>query len=578
MAPSFPLFVSLLATSQLVSSGSISSLKAVSLDFHVRRTQASSSSIGERETHPAALSHQQVGYYANLAIGTPPQNFVVHLDTGSSDTWIPSTDSSLCQSIPAACQSSGSYDIRSSSTGKDTRQAFFTRSQDLSSHNGTFITDTVAFADAVLPDMQLGLVQQSIGSPATSLDDHATGKIGLGIENSEAGAVYSNSSTYPNIVTELVSNGYIESRAYSFWLGSAASSKGSVLFGAVDSSKYKGSLIALATALSPNTVEAATEKRQALQMTSLTLNTNTGASALVPRGTVLYANLDSGFSTTFLPSSIAEAVYSAAGVLNDESTQNRPFVPCNMSTAAATFTFGFGGPLGPQISVSMADFVQPFRNNITFGDGTAACYFDLESWGKPSAVLGDSFLRSAYAVFDLENRQIALAQSNIEGTTNSTSNTTNTISPITRGSKSGIPGVSLILPLLPYPQTYISEYNANFTRPANLFAAPTATVATANFRVSELPPLASFTAEGPANLGTAGTALATPTPASGNGSAPGMGVPPDPNSEAGVTGNGNGTPSAPSSMGVMDLRITVGVVCLGVTAGVAAMVMEAFSP
>ena len=342
--------------------------------------------------------------------------------------------------------------------------------------------------------------------------------------------------------------------------------------------------MAIPTVPSPNPKEPA---RQAVQMTSLTLNTNNGASALVASGSVLYAHLDTGSTTTFLPRAMAEAIHSAAGVLNNNATSNRPYVSCNMSTAAATFTFGFGGPLGPQISVSMADFVHPFANNITFGDGTPACYFDLESSDYPFAVLGDSFLRSAYAVFDLENRQIALAQSNIDVNSNSTllSSTTNnntsssssiSISPITRG-RNGIPGLERILPALPYPQAYVDQYNQNISRLATYVpAAISPLTATANIRVSDLPPTASFTAEGPANLGTAGTALATPTAAArGNGSAPGVGVPtplfPGPTGEAGPQ---NGTVPASSSHGIMDVRITTGVLCLGFTLGAAAMVME----
>lgn len=239
MVPSVSLFLSLLAASQLASYGTVSALKAVSLDFQVRRIEPSSSSMGKRDTTAAYLTRRQLGYYASLAVGTPPQNFVVHLDTGSSDTWIPSIDSSLCQSSPAACQLSGrckhplfrmascqklsncTDDARNSSTANGLRQIFQTSFGDGSKHNGTFITDTVAFADAVLPDMHLALVKQSANVPLGDLDTYAAGRLGLGFEETEAGVVFSNMTAYPNIVSELVANGYIETKAYSLWLNSA---------------------------------------------------------------------------------------------------------------------------------------------------------------------------------------------------------------------------------------------------------------------------------------------------------------------------------------------------------------------
>ncbi|KAL8916776.1 MAG: hypothetical protein Q9172_006118 [Xanthocarpia lactea] len=574
MAPSLSLLLSLLAVSQLTCYVATTALKAVSLDIHVRRNQISSSSIGKRDTNAADLTHKQVGYFANLTIGTPPRTFVLYLDTGSSDTWVPSIDSNLCEDAPAACQWTGQYDIRNSSTGKELRrQSFVANYVDGTSHNGTFVTDHVTFAGAVLQNMQLGLVKQSANLRPRTADVYAAGIIGLSFEEAEFGVVYKNLTAYPNLVSELVANNYIETKAYSLWLNSAmglkASSNGSILFGAVDKSKYKGSMKALPVVKSPYTNGFS---RLAIQMTSLVLNSNNGASALIPPETVLYAAVDSGSASTFLPRSIAQAVYSAAGVLSDNATVNRPFVSCNMSTAAATFTFGLGGPLGPQISVSMADLVAPFANNLTFGDGTPACYFSIESWESPYVVLGDSFLRSAYAVFDLENRLIALAQSNVDPTTANRPN----ISQITRG-RNGIPGVELILPALPYPQPYVEQYNKFIPAMATYVPSavlPVTAVPTANYRVSKLPPTASFTAEGPANLGSAGTALATPTAASGNGSAPGVGIPPMPTGEAGAL-PGNGT--VPSNAGVMDVRIATGVLCFGFTMGLAAAVMEVFA-
>lgn len=38
------------------------------------------------------------GYYAEIEVGTPGQTVKVHLDTGSSDTWVNTAETELCDS------------------------------------------------------------------------------------------------------------------------------------------------------------------------------------------------------------------------------------------------------------------------------------------------------------------------------------------------------------------------------------------------------------------------------------------------------------------------------------------------
>ncbi|UZP41314.1 hypothetical protein NXS19_009130 [Fusarium pseudograminearum] len=53
---------------------------------------------------------------------------------------------------------------------------------------------------------------------------------------------------------------------------------------------------------------------------------------------------------------------------------------------------------------------------MSFTNGQAACSFGIAPSTSQVSILGDTFLRSAYVVFDLDNNEISLAQSNFEAT------------------------------------------------------------------------------------------------------------------------------------------------------------------
>jgi hypothetical protein len=100
------------------------------------------------------------------------------------------------------------------------------------------------------------------------------------------------------------------------------------------------------------------------------------------------------------------------GAINDSDFG--PLVACSLATETGSIDFGFGGSGGAIISVPFSELAIPFYdpqgNPQEFDDGTTACYFGVSpaSDGEP-LLFGDTFLRSAYVVYDLDDKEIGIA-------------------------------------------------------------------------------------------------------------------------------------------------------------------------
>jgi hypothetical protein len=154
-----------------------------------------------------------------------------------------------------------------------------------------------------------------------------------------------------------------------------------------------------------------------------------------------------------------------------------------------------GGPGGPQISVPMSEMV--VDAGITFSDGSKACYLGIDAVDESlggSIILGDTFLRSAYVVYDLENQVIALAQAKFNVTDSS-------VVPIPSGT--GLPGVSTTATV-----AVATTIAGNLTAPVGGPASATATASASGTSIQtgtptfDLGPGISATSSGTTALGT----------------------------------------------------------------------------
>jgi Eukaryotic aspartyl protease len=126
------------------------------------------------------------------------------------------------------------------------------------------------------------------------------------------------------------------------------------------------------------------------------------------------ALLDSGTTITVVPDDIYIALYEYFQAESDG--QGDAIVQCSLLDGSdGTLDFGFGGEGGPVVKVPFSELALPAIGTdgswLTFQDGSLACVLGLEpTEDELPVILGDTFLRSAYVVYDLTNQQISLAQ------------------------------------------------------------------------------------------------------------------------------------------------------------------------
>lgn len=330
-------------------------------------------------------------------MGTPAQNFRLQLDTGSSDLWVNTPSSTLCNDTGSPCSFAGTYEANSSSTYEYIASDFNISYADGSGAGGDYVSDTFTIGTTTLDRLQFG-----IGYTSSSHQ----GVLGIGYQLNEVQVGRAGKAVYNNLPAQMVADGLIQSNAFSLWLNDLDAGTGSILFGGVDSAQYHGSLESLPV----QKIEG--EFIEFL----ITLTEVMLGSTAIAENQALAVLLDSGSSLTYLPNAMAEAIYELVGA-QFNSQEGAAYVPCSLAGNSTTLNFTFSTPV---ISVAASELVidvsGPNGEQLTFSDGTPACLFGIAPAGSSTSVLGDTFIRSAYIVFDLDNNEISIAQTNFNST------------------------------------------------------------------------------------------------------------------------------------------------------------------
>lgn len=324
----------------------------------------------------------------------------LHIDTGSSDLWVNTPSSSLCRESSKPCQFAGTYTANSSSTYEYVGSWFNISYVDGSGASGDYVSDTVTFGPMKLDRLQFG-----IGYNSTN----AQGILGIGYPINEVQVGRAGKQPYRNLPAQMVADGLIQSNAYSLWLNDLDANTGNILFGGIDEAKFNAPL---------KTVPIQPEQGFFAEFLITLTNVELGGQAVSTSDDdmALAVLLDTGSSLTYLPDDMVSTIYNRVGAQFD-SSNGAAYVPCSIANQQTTFRFTFSEPVVEvEMNEMVLDMFTSSGKRPTFQDGTPACLFGIAPAGQGTNVLGDTFLRSAYVVYDLANNQISLAQTKFNST------------------------------------------------------------------------------------------------------------------------------------------------------------------
>ncbi|KAG8589107.1 hypothetical protein GDO81_006261 [Engystomops pustulosus] len=310
-------------------------------------------------------------YYGQISIGTPPQNFLVLFDTGSSNLWVPSAS---CQS--AACGNHNVFNPSQSSTYTSNGQQF-TMSYGSGSVSGVFGYDTVSVQGLTITNQEFGLTYTESGS--SFYYSKFDGIFGMAYPAMSAGGA-------TTAMQGMLQQNLLNYPIFSVYMGSQS---GEVIFGGVDNSLYSGQIL-----WAPVTQEVY------WQIGIDEFSINGQATGWCSQG--CQAIVDTGTSPLTVPQQYMGSLLQYLGA---QQGQNGEFlVNCNNVQSLPPISFTINGN---QFPIPPSQYI--IQNNGYCTVGVEETYLPSQN-GQPLWILGDVFLRQYYSVYDMSNNRVGFAQ------------------------------------------------------------------------------------------------------------------------------------------------------------------------
>lgn len=323
-----------------------------------------------------------IAYMIEIQIGTPPQRVAVSVDTGSYEMWV--NPKCLTAADPQMCSRSGHYFPEGSSTAKNDGGKFQIQ-YGTGSALGQYWQDTMKVAMFQVPSLKFAV--------ASDTNYTWSGVLGLGYN-------WPWTTNYPTLITMLWALGYIAAPVFSMGLGGESDGVSEVIFGGVNRWKYAGPL-------EPVEIWPPIEQQDPSWLQYWVNVTSVGMSK--PDGNrFLYTTpnfnmpmlIDSGSTLSYIRRDVVNVIATQLGAVVDQN--GNYWVDCNLKKQKGTVDIGFNhGRV--VISISYKDFIwEQWHNHCLMG-------FQPADPGENNFVLGSTFLRGAYVVFDQQLDVVWLA-------------------------------------------------------------------------------------------------------------------------------------------------------------------------
>ncbi|NWI83127.1 PEPA protein, partial [Dryoscopus gambensis] len=307
-------------------------------------------------------------YFGTISIGTPPQEFTVVFDTGSSNLWVPSV---FCSS--PACRNHNRFNPAESSTFLSTNDTLFI-AYGTGSMTGVLGYDTVNVAGINVRNQIFGLAETEPGDffYYTPFD----GILGLAFPSiASSGAT----PVFDNMMVENL----VDRHLFSVYLSRDSQGGSFVLFGAIDP---------YFTTQGISWIPLSAETYWQISMESVSFSgapvaCSSGCQAIVDTGTTLLAVPIRAFRTL-----LNRLGASSSGQISCEAARNLP-----------DLVFHIHGK----------EFPVPPRAYVLRSNGF--CSLGLQGMDVPTEegelwILGDVFIREYYVIFDRANNKVGLSR------------------------------------------------------------------------------------------------------------------------------------------------------------------------